>query len=183
MVLDKINSIDWSKLKQAHGYCDHVPEAIKGLMSADSKIQEESYWKLDNHIVLQGDIYQGAFYTIPFLVEVLNSSEKNGRNYIYDLLFEINNGYSPDDISCWYNDKEYPLTEACKISIADSFRVYLKEVANPLSPCRKNALELLSSLEFYKFNIIDGLSIIKKEEKTDFSHNIDLVLAELKGLE
>jgi len=177
-----IEKIDWSILKQAHGDSSHVPTAIKGLISSDIKEQESSYWKLDNHVVLQGDIYQAAFYVIPFLIEILKSSIFHGRGYVYDLLFEIANGYAPEEVLCDYDGKMYPLTEACKKAIADDFDVFVAEVANQLSDYRENALDLLISLEDNKEGIVAELSVVRENEiDFEFGVKLDEAISEVQN--
>lgn len=72
-MLEKINKIDWKGLRQAHGDADHIPEAIKGLLSEDEQISERSYWLLDNYVVLQSDLHEAALYVVPFLLEILGA--------------------------------------------------------------------------------------------------------------
>lgn len=87
-----IDSIDWASLAKVVGDCRHVPAAIESLSSPDPQVREEGYCKLDNHVVVQGGLFEGAFYVVPFLIDALRSPECHGRAEIYDLLFEIANG-------------------------------------------------------------------------------------------
>jgi hypothetical protein len=182
IVFNNIDEVNWSELRQAHGDAGHVPEAIKGLIASDPKVQEASYWKLDNHIVLQGDLYQAAFYVIPFLIEILKSNIQSGRNYVYDLLFEIANGCAPDEVSCVYDGLNLPLTDACKRVIADNINTYLAEVANASSDCRESALDLLISLEEQQDKIISKLSDVRnKENNSSFRSKLEEAIAEIEG--
>ena len=167
-MFDEIGKINWAELKQANGYSGHVPEAIKGLISADKLDQEASYWKLDNHVVLQGDLYQAAFYVVPFLLEILASKVKNGRAYTYDLLFEIANGFALEETPCVYNGDTLPLTEACKSAVVGGVDLYLNEVSNISSTCRENSLELLVSLGERAEYILINLQKIEGEETDSY---------------
>lgn len=179
-MFSEIDKINWTLLKQAHGESSHVPKAIKGLVSPNPKEQEDSYWKLDNYVVLQGDLYQAAFYVIPFLIEILKSTSFNGRKYVYDLLFEIANGYAVEEVLCNYNGKDYPLTEVCKKSIADNFKIFLAEVANQSSDFREDALDLLITLEKNRNEIVTELQIIRKNEiDSKFSNKLDEAITEI----
>jgi hypothetical protein len=181
-VFNNIDEVNWSELRQAHGDAGHVPEAIKGLIANDPKVQEASYWKLDNHIVLQGDLYQAAFYVIPFLIEILKSNIQSGRNYVYDLLFEIANGCAPDEVSCVYDGLNLPLTDACKRIITGNIDTYLAEVANTSSDCRESALGLLISLEEQQDKIISKLSDVRdKENNSSFRSKLEEAIAEIEG--
>ena len=117
-------------------------------------MQEASYWKLDNHVVLQGDLYQSAFYVIPFMIEIIFSKTQHSRGLAYDLLFEIANGFAVEDESCLYKDMELSLTDACKAAVSDGMCWYLEEVADMTSKYRENALDLIISLEKNQFQLL-----------------------------
>ncbi len=55
-----MEKIDWSKIKGAHGTCEHIPDAILGLTSEDEEVRHSSYWRIDNYVILQSDLYEGA---------------------------------------------------------------------------------------------------------------------------
>ncbi|KZN57909.1 hypothetical protein [Pseudoalteromonas luteoviolacea] len=101
-MFNSINSINWDELQLADGKATHVPGALSDLVSGDSKKEEDAYWKLENHVVLQGDLYESAFYILPFLFEIIRSDVSHGRKRVYDLLFEIANGYEAQEVSCMF---------------------------------------------------------------------------------
>ena len=182
-MFETIKDVNWSKLDQAHGKSDHIPEAINGLVSNDKDIRDASYWKLDNYIVLQSDLYEAAFHVIPFLIEILDSDIQHGRNNIYDLLFEIANGSAPDDIKCVYHGEETELTTACHSLILNHEKVYLDEISNVFSLSRMKALELLVSLTENTEKKISFLSdILNKENmKSELRTHIIKAISELDG--
>ncbi len=142
-----LEKIDWSKLRQAHGDASLVPTAIQELISNDSDKREAAYWKLDNYIVLQSDLYESAYYVIPFLLEILKSDSTVGREHVYALLSEIANGYAPENITININNKNVPLGDACRSLVSDSVQLYLSEVENKDSEFRSSALDLLMTLK------------------------------------
>lgn len=177
-----LHKIDWRSLKQAHGHAAHIPEAIKGLISDSPEIVESSYWKLDNHIVLQSDLYEAAFYVIPFMIEILKSNHTIGRNYVYNLLIEICNGYAPKSSLCTYKNEKIPLAEVCRLTIADEIDVYISEVSDVDSGFRKHALDLLLCLENYRAKIVPMLEqMLQDEPSTAFSETIRAAILELNG--
>lgn len=180
-MFEQLYNIPWAKLKQASGLSDHIPDAILGLVSHNLDKQKQSYWQLDNHVVLQGDLYQSAFYVIPFLIEILKSEMISARNYAYDLLFEIANGYAPKECLCKYKGTDIPLTKACKKSIADAFKIFLDDVKNPMSKSRKDALNLLISLEWHIDEIVLNLSVMKNNESNaEFRAAIEEAISEIR---
>ena len=141
MIFDSINKINWRELRQAHGDSTHIPNALHDLISGNPQKEEDAYWKLDNHVVLQGDLYEAAFHILPFLYEVLESEVTSGRERIYDLLFEIANGYEAQEVSCELNGENLSLTEACRKSIVQQKELYIAEVSDHTSNYRSKALE------------------------------------------
>lgn len=177
-----VDKINWANLKQAHGSSEYVPIALKGLISNDEKEQEASYWKLDNHVVLQGDLYQASFYVIPFLLEILAKNIRNGRSYVYDLLFEIANGVAPEKVPCDYDGMTLTLTKGCKRAVAGGLDLYLEEILDDNSNSRENALDLIVSLEKYAVDVIPRLTEIKnKETDSKFKAKLEKAIAEIKG--
>jgi len=160
-MFETLESIPWDQLKQAHGGAHHVPEALRGLMSKSMDTCNTSYWKLDNHVVVQSDLYESAFYVVPFLLEILNSPECVRRDLVYNLLYEIGNGYAPTTILCQDDTGSFlSLQEACRERVAGGIEIYLKEVEELNSEARTNALELLASLKEYGKIFLPRLEIL-----------------------
>lgn len=168
-MFESINKIEWDNLKEAEGTSSGVPNALRGLISEDPEIQKASYWKLDNHVVLQSDLYEAAYYVIPFLLEIIKAGGRSGRNYVYDLLYEIANGYAPDDSLCVHNGQELPLTDACRKAVSDGIDLYFSELGDKSSAGREKALELLISLGESEKTILPRLNaLLALEEESEF---------------
>ncbi len=160
-MFETLESIPWDQLRQAPGDAHQVPEALRGLMSKSMDTCNASYWKLDNHVVVQSDLYESAFYVVPFLLEILNSPECLRRDLVYNLLYEIGNGYAPITILCQDDTGSVlPLQQACRERIAGGIETYLKEVEEPNSKVRTNALELLASLKEYGKTFLPRLELL-----------------------
>lgn len=102
----RINAIDWRSLKTAHGDARHVPQALADITSSDPEICRNGEWGLDNVVVLQSDLYESAYMVVPFLIEYLRDRVSYGRENIYDVVYEIGNGYAPHDVKCVTTDGE-----------------------------------------------------------------------------
>ena len=179
-MLESLNEINWRELRQAHGDSTHIPKALRELISGDVAKEEQACWNLDNHVVLQGDLYEAAFYILPFCYEILESDISSGRKRVYDLLFEIANGYEARAVSCTFKDEDMSLTDACRNSILDQKELFLKEVSNRSSSCRVKALELLCS--FYEISdyLIEQLVEVKETEKDEsFKLRLEQEISEL----
>src|SRR6266404_4704896 len=88
-----ISLVPWGTIAAKVGYCDEVPLALLDLASPKEGIRGRSAWKIDNKVVVQGGLFEGALFVTPFLVEMLRRGA-DGWAEIYDLLFEIANGAS-----------------------------------------------------------------------------------------
>ena len=113
---------------------EQVPEALIGLLSPDEETHNRSYWRLDNEVVLQSDLYEAAYYAIPILVQMLADRVPHGRERIYDLLYEIANGYAPATNLCrTRDDRLVPLREACAKELTSGVDVFNRD-ANDEDP-------------------------------------------------
>lgn len=178
-MLENLDKLNWKDYGIAHGDGTHIPDTIKDLASGISEKQQKAYWKLDNYIVLQSDLYEAAFYVVPFLFEILQSDMTTGRDLVYDLLWEIANGYA-DDIDIDVNGVTTPLREACRVVVVDNLNIILAEVANYSSSFREKALELLASLYEYRKEIEPKLiELCDEEPSSEFQAVIKKWIVEL----
>jgi hypothetical protein len=175
-MLDGLKDAPWPFIRQAHGASTHVPSAIRDLASPNANVREAAYWKLDNYVVLQGDLYEAAAYTAPFLIELLRYPDVPGKDLIFKLLYEIGNGYAspdkrlsfrinPDGLAERYSDCEAPtIRQACRDAVLEGVEVYLSEVESVHSTSRIEALDLLASLYEAADLIIPRLEQVLEEE-------------------
>lgn len=79
----------WASLASAHGHCGHIPDALAGLMASSHEVRRASRWQIDNHVVLQGDLYEGAPWVARALVAALRRADLPDRCLVLDLLLEF----------------------------------------------------------------------------------------------
>ena len=93
-------NIDWSRLEACRGASDPelIPEAINKLFSDDSSIRHKAYWGIDNHAVVQGDLYSSAPYSARLIMDRLIVGETVTYEVI-NILFEFHNGFGPDELT------------------------------------------------------------------------------------
>jgi len=149
MKLDEsISHVRWNEIKVASGKADHVPEALIGLLSPDEEMQERSYWRLDNEVVLQSDLYEAAYFVIPFLLQMLDERVPHGRERIYDLLYEIANGDAPSTSLCRTRDgRLMPLREACTEELSRGLRIFDRDTVDEDPRIKAKAKELAAVLD------------------------------------
>jgi len=150
--MDKIN---WSKLKQANGNASHIPSALEKLKSPNPAQRKEAYWLLENYIVVQGGIYEAAYYTIPFLIELIEQ-RSNGKLEAYNLLIEILAGYEVDGAVIVINGISTALNLACRRRIANSEDIFFREILLA-EACWNYALSVLALLAENYPGIIDRM--------------------------
>ena len=143
---DTISSVPWHDIKVASGSAEQVPEALLGLQSPDEETRNRSYWRLDNEVVLQSDLYEAAYYVIPILIQMLEDKVA-GRARIYDLLYEIGNGYAPATTLCRTREGYLmPLRFACYLELAKGSSVFMRDTADLDKSIAVKATELIDLL-------------------------------------
>lgn len=108
---------EWKNIKISFGPGDIVPYIIPKLDLENEVQRISAYQELENKIVLQSDLYEGAFYVIDDLLYIAESSRYD-KFYPLNLIYEIFNGYSSEDDFIILNDGEHcQLTKACRDKI------------------------------------------------------------------
>ncbi|MCP4536765.1 MAG: hypothetical protein GY832_06430 [Chloroflexi bacterium] len=191
-ILKNLGKVSWKELRQAHGNASHVPQAIRDLVSERAHVRKSAYWKLDNFVVLQGDLYEAAAYVPPFLISILKSSVPHGRDLVLDVLYEIGNGcailgeklriqidsqgrineYDPDDAPT--------IQHACRKAVLEGVEYYLRELETS-SPSNRAASQLVSSLPEQEEAIRLGLERILKTSQD--KKLVSLIKETLKNLD
>ena len=143
--LGQLDDVDWRTLRTAHGTAERVPAALRELAAArDSAERKSAYWNLDNYIVLQGTIYDSACAAVPYILDILLSSESTGlRIAAYDLLIEIARGVPDPGIPATDD-----LRHACRGTIASGWHAYAQDLlASREGAIRRRALDLVTTLD------------------------------------
>jgi hypothetical protein len=94
----EIDRIDWSSYRELSGSADGVGQALRDLLAAQSPSHvTEPYWRLENHVFAQDDIYSSAEPAAAVLVAaLLDERPPYVRAVIHDLLFVILHGWPAD---------------------------------------------------------------------------------------
>jgi hypothetical protein len=84
----------WSLLRDACGNADHVATALAKLLdAANPEEAERLYWGVENHVVVQGQIFQAALATVPVLLAALvDPVPRHVRIAALELLYQIVSG-------------------------------------------------------------------------------------------
>lgn len=125
----EIDRINWRNFETLEGDASKIPSALVGLMSAPVDEAEKFYWQIENHVVVQGELFSSAEPTVDVILAAL--SEKMPRHTTIDLLELL-----------------FQMTSAAVLQLERRSDVYEKLQKKVLS-CAKNGVWLL-----YKY--LDG---------------------------
>lgn len=75
---------DWSALRCAGGPATDVPQELRGLLAAtNGEERRKHYWKLDNNVVVQGNLYEAAVPVVSVLCAAL--ADGNASPYAHSV--------------------------------------------------------------------------------------------------
>ena len=100
LVERELSRPDWSRLNEIEGAATGIPVALRELLSAQSAEDvTRAYWKLENRVVVQGQLFEAAIHCIPVLLAALISQERPRfvRIGILELMFQIVNGSTHEE--------------------------------------------------------------------------------------
>lgn len=143
LVESELERLEWAQLREVNGPATRVPGALRELLSARSADEvNRAYWKLENHVVVQGQLFQAALYVVPVLIAALVDGERPlcVRIGMTELLFQILNGKPhPDEIARGLGD----LTERCRNAALHGLWIFYRELLGENRAGAKEVLELL----------------------------------------
>lgn len=100
-MLDGLDAIDWSALKDAYGPATPVPEAIRGLLDDDEDVRDESRQHLWMGLCYQGvSLAEASAHALPFLLRLALDPEVSERALVLEIvqgMAEVAMRPPPDD--------------------------------------------------------------------------------------
>ncbi len=131
---------DWSMFRQASGNAGHVPDAIRALLRSSSAEEADGpYWKLENHIVRQGKLFEAALPAVPVLVAALVWAERPSwvRAALLDLLFQLVNGTAHETERVL---SDIDLAGSCRAAAREGLWVFYRELIDGEQDAAKDLL-------------------------------------------
>jgi hypothetical protein len=180
--LSDLGRVPWSRLRTAHGTAERVPEVIRGLASSDPEHVDNWYWQLDNVVVLQGSVYEAAYYVIPAMLGIIDSQlAAEIRSTAYDLLIEIARGVpGDDDRASIVNDSgAIPLITASKQLIRNDLERFKADLLGSDRGLRQKALDLLVSLDLPPSELAPLLESVEPGDDQRFAEALDREIGDL----
>lgn len=136
----------WRRLRTMIGTAEDVPDALAALECAtDEKAADRAYWRLDNRVVVQGQLFESAFGVVQVLLAMLiGSLSLPAKRRVVDLLLQIAGGV-PDATELAVGDLD--LAERCRESLrAATWKLYELTLDNDFR-VRQAALELVAQVD------------------------------------
>lgn len=81
MVLDKLNTIDWSKINHAYGPATDLPTLLRSLASRNKKQREQALWELTATYGIRAQFMKVTAHAVPFLLELVATNPRDPRTY------------------------------------------------------------------------------------------------------
>lgn len=176
-----VESTSWASLRQASGTCEQIPVALEELCSPDERVRERGYWKIDNHVVLQGDLYEGAPFVARALVEILARGAP-GRDRVYDLLIELAYGHAPVTMLVSMDGETLPVKRATVRCLLSGMVHYQGDLRAGSPAIRRRAVELLLALSGELELSAEALRpLVQQEPEEDVRALLEELMSELRA--
>jgi len=147
----ELDRVEWVAVQQASGSAETVPRSFKELLAASNEDEvKRAYWKLENHVVVQGRLYEAAIHLVPAICAALVDPGRTRltRTWLMELLFQICNGYHVPSSNSTVNPPD--IAKRCKdaarnalwILYGDMVRQEIKIVENLIALLELDPLRL-----------------------------------------
>jgi len=93
----ELDRVDWKNVRDALGPAVDVPANFRQLLAATNDPEvKRAYWKLENHVVVQGQVYEASIHLVPAICAALADPNRSllVRTWIVELLYQICGPYS-----------------------------------------------------------------------------------------
>jgi len=97
-MLERLEEMDWGALDDAYGPAVKAPARIRALASSDKTKRDKALDELSYTIYHQGTIYAASVEAVPFLLEIVASSDVSDRTPTLQLLQLISTGTSYHEV-------------------------------------------------------------------------------------
>jgi hypothetical protein len=119
-----------------------VPTAIECLRDArDDEEANKFFWRIDNTVVVQGQLYEAAEYTIPCVLAALHGATVAGRWWLLHLLYQLGAGVSANEEVAAGNAN---LDKRCRAEVKLGTSMYFHYLEYGTVDERGHAADLLS---------------------------------------
>jgi hypothetical protein len=183
-----LDLIPWNTIATIHGNCSDIPTALSLLQSSEASVRTSGYWMIDNHVVVQGGISEGAFFVVPFLLQLCKQNLVVSRVETLNLLYEIAAGSTDFANTLRYRVQpdqtaaSVPTVVAVRFAVGCEFETILVSLVADDEEERRVARDLIALFPEHVY----GLTILlrKVRESTSnqqFHAEINSLISELRN--
>ena len=169
LMLETLDTINWSSLSHAHGPAADVPEMLRALASEDRDVRMEALSQLVETIWHQGTVFPASAAAVPFLCELLCHPDVQDKGFVVFLLSEIATGEGILSY-CMRHDGE----ETCRNRLAEEGKslqealaeeaAMMKAIRDGVSPILRDLLPWLHDTEGLAPVVADALGNFPEHE-------------------
>ena len=135
----------WNQLASASGHCGHIPAALAELRDLSAETRQAARWRIDNHVVLQGELYEGAPWVVRELIKALSQNAHPGRALVYDLLMELALADAPGKV-VFDGQQNVPLVAATRTELGQGRVLFERDSTDGDPTVARLATDLLAEM-------------------------------------
>jgi len=140
----ELQRTDWSGVREAAGPATAIPHAIRSLLiAATPEDVRPPYWELENHVVLQGQLFEAAADVVPVLLAALvDERPRHVRIAVLELLFQIVTGEPHvEEVERGNAD----LTETCRARAREGLWLLYRELVEGERDAARDVLQAVET--------------------------------------
>jgi hypothetical protein len=145
LVTELLADVDWASLHVDGGDATSVPDALLELAAAtDETAAAEAYWKLDNNVVVQGEVFDSAAALIPAILVLLTGDiATEARVRLLDLMIEMHGAETHPSESARSGSKA---SDECTRLIREGLWLYVAAASDASPSVRRSAVDLIAAV-------------------------------------
>ncbi|MEH6462291.1 hypothetical protein [Chitinimonas sp. JJ19] len=140
----EMNRLPWGQLREASGPAVNIPVALVELFDALTPDDAgKAYWKLENHVVVQGQLFGVAEFVVPVLMAALLDERPDYvKICVLELLFQIVSGVAHEiEIDIGNID----LAAKCQQKAREGLWILYRELIVGESEAAREVIEIVES--------------------------------------
>ncbi|WP_440101737.1 hypothetical protein [Streptosporangium sp. H16] len=133
---------DWKSLRVMGGKATRVPESLLALISSETEDDAwAAYWELENHVVVQGQLFEASQHVVPVLLAALvGEIPQIARKFILELLLQLVSGESDTEEIERGNPDLGPI---CRQNAREGIWIIYRELCSGHHDLSRDILELI----------------------------------------
>jgi hypothetical protein len=140
----ELERVSWASLRESTGSATAIPGVLTQLLTASTPEEcETHYWRLENYVVVQGNLFEVAEFVVPVLLAALQeSSPRCVRISILELLFQIVSGGPHQSELALGN---FDLARRCQAKTREGIWILYRELMQDHNSGARDVLEVVET--------------------------------------